>query len=543
MPTKIKLSGFKKTIDKAQEEVPVDEIDAEEKIGKPQSEPQWAVVNSPADEVLAGGAAGGGKSYTLLLLAAKYGRDSIIFRRTYPTLKELIDKSRMMLTGIAKYNSVSKQWRGIPGSRTLEFGAIERHEVSSDFRGRPKDTIMWDEVSEFEERTYQFVNGWNRTHIPGQRCRIVSTCNPVASNSKGYWIKERWAPWLMPSYPGVKAMPGELRWFIRVTSDVSEESVLSQLPKGSLILRRIPDDRQYEIEVPDDTPINYNEEEIKPRSRTFIPMLLSDNPYLRDSNYKTMLQSMPEPLRSQLLNGDWEAGESDDSFQLIPSEWVRAAQKRWSPRPWMKPQVLGVDCSRSGLDETTIAARWENHIAEIKSYPGASIKDGYAIRDLVLLEQKTRDALIVIDVVGVGASPYDALKVIVDKIYGFSGGTKAVDPESGDPLTDRSEVLTFNNMRSYSWWNFREWLDPSNYLPDAILPELPPDERLFADLTSPRWSVRSLGNSKYKGEIVVESKDDIKKRLGRSPDRGDAAVMSLIEWSDDTSAADWLLNI
>ena len=538
--------ALKKVIDRYKDQKPPEEvIDYESRLWSPQSQPQWDVINSEAIETLAGGAAGGGKSALLLILATRYGRNTVIFRRTYPNLKELIEKSKEILSGIARYNSTSKLWRDIPGGRTLEFGAIERDEVKSDWRGRAHDMKLYDEVTEFSESTYQFLNGWNRTTIPGQRCRIVATCNPPSANSKGYWVKERWSPWLSSSYPGKRAEPGELRWFVRINATESEAETLSKLPSGSLILRRIPDDRQFEVEVPDNTPIKYNDEEITPTSRTFIPALLTDNPFLKNTPYRTMLQSLPEPLRSQLLKGDWEAGDLDDSFQLIPSEWVRAAQRRWVPRLNVKPQVLGVDISRGGNDETTIAPRWENHVAEIKSYPGTAIKDGAIIRDLVLLEMSSRNATVVLDLVGVGSSPYDLLKMAGARIFGFSGGKRAVDPESGDPLVDASGLLTFDNLRSWAWWQMREWLNPANYPNHGVMPELPPDERLFADLTSPRWTTKSVADpdNRLKAVIVVESKDDIKKRLQRSPDRGDAVVMSLVEWSDDSNAADWLLNI
>jgi hypothetical protein len=81
---------------------------------------------------------------------------------------------------------------------------------------------------------------------------------------------------------------------------------------------------------------------------------------------------------------------------------------------------------------------------------------------------------------------------------------------------DVSRELQFANLRSASWWNLRELLDPAQRHGIA----LPPDDLLIGDLTAPRWRMTSGG------KILLESKDDIRKRIGRSTDDGDAVVMA-----------------
>jgi phage terminase large subunit len=77
----------------------------------------------------------------------------------------------------------------------------------------------------------------------------------------------------------------------------------------------------------------------------------------------------------------------------------------------------------------------------------------------------------------------------------------------------------FKNLRAELWWNLRERLNPNPRLnPDPIA--LPPDDVLMADLTNVKYRINS------RGQIEIESKEDIKKRLGRSPDRGDAVVLA-----------------
>jgi hypothetical protein len=91
-------------------------------------------------------------------------------------------------------------------------------------------------------------------------------------------------------------------------------------------------------------------------------------------------------------------------------------------------------------------------------------------------------------------------------------GVKA--SESAKGLTDLTEQRTFANMRAYLYWAIRDALDPA--LGGELA--LPPADELTQDLTEVHWSTRS------NGDIIIEEKEKIKKRLGRSPDYGDAVA-------------------
>lgn len=108
-----------------------------------------------------------------------------------------------------------------------------------------------------------------------------------------------------------------------------------------------------------------------------------------------------------------------------------------------------------------------------------------------------------IDGVGVGAGTINTLKEhgIANKSINIQG--------AAEPTKNRGEEK-FNNLRSQMWWKMREDIRLGNIM-------LPDDKELIADLTTPKWFVRN-------GKIVIESKEEIKKRLGRSPNKGDAAV-------------------
>jgi hypothetical protein len=84
----------------------------------------------------------------------------------------------------------------------------------------------------------------------------------------------------------------------------------------------------------------------------------------------------------------------------------------------------------------------------------------------------------------------------------------------------RDRQLAFYNKRAEAWWRMREELDPGQHGGSAVA--LPPDASVKADLAAPRWELTARG-------IKIEDKAEIRKRLGRSPDEGDAIVMCLSE--------------
>jgi hypothetical protein len=117
-----------------------------------------------------------------------------------------------------------------------------------------------------------------------------------------------------------------------------------------------------------------------------------------------------------------------------------------------------------------------------------------------------------IDAIGVGTSPYDAL-IANDFVVNAINNGEGADPEA----RDKSGRLGFANIRAQYLWAFREMLDPANGHDIA----LPPDPELLTDLTSYRWKLTVRG-------IQAELKAETSKRIGRSPDRGDAIINAAI---------------
>lgn len=450
----------------------------------PSTGPQTEAWLTDADELYFGGQAGGGKSDLLLGLALTAHRRSIVFRRNFTQFRGeegLLQRCANVVAGHGYFSGRVNGWR-LKDGRTVEFGAVEDQKDLGKWRGRPHDLKAFDELPEFPEQHYLFLIGWLRTTDPDQRVRVVGAGNPPSS-SEGEWVIRRWAPWLdnQHSYP---AQPGELRWFARVDGQ--------------------------DVAVEDSTPFERDGEMIHPKSRTFIPASLKDNPFQR-GDYVATLQGLPEPLRSQLLYGDFTIGRTDDPWQVIPTAWVEAAQRRWqmSRKPFGPMTVVGCDIARGGTDKTVLSPRWGNWFGPLSRYPGQSTPSGqdsllHIQEALVAGEGGTAN----IDVIGIGASAYD---------LGVQQGLNVnpVNFSHGAPGLDRTNQLRFVNLRAWAYWALREALDPEKG--DEIM--LPPDSELKADLCAPHYMLRVSG-------IQVEDKQEISKRLGRSPDAGDAVVLS-----------------
>lgn len=449
-------------------------------------------------------------------LALTEHRKTFIVRQEATQLTGIIDRLTEIVGSRDGYNANEKIWRlptrfcrhpKYPHSnvfrlmRQIEFGSVPNPGDETKYQGRPKDLLVVDEATNVREAAVRFLMGWVRTTVPAQRTRTLLTFNPPTS-AEGRWVVDFFAPWLDKRHP-VPAEPGELRWFAIINGkDVEVEDGRWFMLQGGKKVYEFT--RFGPNAVPED-------QIIRPQSRTFIPSRIADNPYLVRTGYMATLQSLPEPLRSQMLYGDFDAGMEDDQWQVIPSAWVQAAMARWE-RKAKKTEMLsvGVDVARGGKDQTVIARRHEGMwFDEPLAHDGASTPDGPSVAGLVVAA--VRDlAPIHIDVIGVGSSPYDFLRNMRQQIIGVN-----VAEATGE--TDQSGRLFFYNLRSQLWWRMREALDPANNTGIA----LPPSRRLEADLTAPLWG---LSGTKLK----VESREDVVKRLGRSPDYASAYILALM---------------
>jgi hypothetical protein len=463
--------------------------------------PQTMAYSSKADIIGFGGAAGGGKTDLICGFSLTGHRRIAVFRKEKAQTEGIVQRLSEIVGSTAGLNSQKGIWKisSIKNSPLIEFGGLDNPGDHQRWQGRPHDLKALDEVTEMREYQARFVMGWNRTSDPNIRSRVLMTFNPPTT-AEGRWVVKFFAPWLDPKHPN-PAKPGELRYFSTVGDNQDYE-----LPSNQpfVVIDGHPaydfDQDQYSLE-----------QIVTPKSRTFFPAKITDNIYYMQSNYMATLQALPEPLRSQMLYGDFMAGIEDDPWQVIPTAWVESSMARWT-KPIKLPPMdsLGVDVARGGRDNTILYRRHGMWFDEALTYPGSATPDGPTVAGLSIAALRDQ-APIHIDVIGVGASPYDFLKDTNQQVVGVNVSEKPT-------ALDKSGRLQFRNLRSQLWWQLREALDPNAN--NGIC--LPPDPKLLADLCAPTWQLTG-------SLITVASRDEIIAKIGRSPDYGSALCLALID--------------
>jgi hypothetical protein len=440
--------------------------------------PQEAAYHCKADVIGYGGAAGGGKTDLLLGKAFTQFKRAVIYRLNNPDLQDIIERGDTILDGQAYFVRGEKRRWELPNGGFCMATSAERIKDLRKYRGRARDFIGIDEASEFDEILIRMLMGWLRTDDPAQQTQVMLTFNPP--DERGEWLIEYFGAWINPEHPN-RAQDGEIRWYIR---------------KGD-----------KDVEVDSSNPVEVDGVAYKPQSRTFFHARVEDNPVLLRTNYRDQLNTLPEPLRTQLLTGDMTVGRKDDDWQVIPTEWILAAEKRHAEngKPNLKLRALGADPKRGGSDEFGLARLYGDYF-EVEGHTGDY--DGDSGAELIIQALHNGNATIYIDPIGIGASVYDVLKKtheIVPMNAGASAGNE----------TDKSGKYHFANQRSLWWWCFREALDPNSGYEIA----LPPIRKLRQDLRAPTY--RRQG-----GKIIVESKEEIKKRTSRSTDYADPVIQA-----------------
>jgi hypothetical protein len=243
----------------------------EDIIFKANEGPQEDFLAAAETDVLYGGAAGGGKSYAMLVDPLRYAHRpahrGLIIRRSMPELRELIDKSRELYPKAfpgCKYKEVEKLWN-FPSGAKIEFGFLERDADVYRYQGQAYSWIGFDEITHLPtEFAWNYLASRLRTTdssiTPYMRC----TANPGGSGAT--WVKKRYI---------------------------------------------------------DPQPANTSFEGADGLTRKFIPARLQDNPFLAtDGRYEKMLQALPPTQRQQLLEGNWDVAEGAAFTEFNPLDHV-----------------------------------------------------------------------------------------------------------------------------------------------------------------------------------------------------------------------------
>lgn len=202
-----------------------------------------------------------------------------------------------------------------------------------------------------------------------------------------------------------------------------------------------------------------------------------------------------------------------DEAGVIPIEWIQAAIERWEQRRDageldLAPTIVSVDVADGGADDSIIARIAGPNVLGLETVRQEKAGETMRVAGRVKALADAHGAASVVDSIGVGAGVVSRLREQGVQVTAFNASERST-------ATDRSREIQFLNLRAEAWWMMREALDPEHG--DGLA--LPPDDLLVGELAAPRWDLTSSGR------VKVESKDDVRKRLGRSTDRADPVVM------------------
>lgn len=452
----------------------------------PNPGPQTQAYMSEADELFYGGEAGGGKTDLLLGVALNGHVKARIFRRMNSEVDGLVERMiELMGDRHVKRNSPA-YYR--TREQIIHFSGCQHEDDWSKYQGNPQDLFGFDEITNFTRKQYTTLIAWNRSTRPGQRVRVIATGNPP-TKPEGMWVIQYWGPWLDPQHPN-PALPGELRWFTTINGKDTEVD-----GPGPVVI----DGKPF---------LDEKGQPVLPKSRTFIPAQLHDNPDLEETGYGARLAGLPEEMRRSLKEGEFRATLEDSEFQVFPTAWVKAAMARWNPIGRQGPMTtIGIDVAQGGEANTCLAPRHGTFFDILKTVPGRQTPDGPSVAALFTAMRRD-SATATIDMGGgYGISTRDHLKNMV-QVEEFVGSAEIA-------RRDKTGLLKMKNTRTAAHWKLREDLDPVSGSNIA----LPPDALLEEELVSIRYQT-------IMGGVQVEEKKQVAKRLGRTPDRSDAVIMA-----------------
>jgi hypothetical protein len=411
-------------------------------------------------------------------------RQSLIMREQFNDLTGLTQAAIAMNGSKRGFNGSNPPSLRTDDGRVLQFSGATKDQ----WQGQPFDLKSFDEAAQMLKDVIEFHLGWIRSTEAGQRKRAVLASNPPI-DERGQYLVGMFRPWLDPTHPK-PAEDGELRWY---ATD--------------------PDDIDMEVEGPEPVLFPGQSRPVIPMSRTFIRARLVDNPYLANTGYDKQLDNMKEPYRSAMRDGNFMGARKDKDDQVIPSVWIQEAMDRWVPYPppGLQMTAVGMDVSQGGADPVVLAPRYAFWYSKLEMKTGRECPDGPHQAAFAEVHRRNGAPLVVDVGGGYGGDVVSVFKSNSTPHYKFNGASEGIGKDS------RGSGKGFINRRAQAWFKFRDALNPDQPGGSQIM--LPPDPELKSELSAPM----EIPDKRF---IQIESKKDIRKRIGRSTDRADAVIMA-----------------
>ncbi len=421
---------------------------------QPNPGPQEKFLASPADITIFGGAAGGGKTYALLMEPLRHIDNpdfgAVIFRRTST---QVLTEGGLWHISQQLYRSVG----GVPKETTLEwqfpsgarvrFACLDHENDKHNFDGAQIPLICFDELTHYSRSQFFYMLSRNRSTC-GVKPYILATTNPEATS----WVAEFITWWIdeESGYP-IPDRAGVIRWFYHVDNRLYWY-----------------DSKQEAMQAHPDLP-----KLAQPKSVTFIPSKLEDNPMLmqKDPGYMANLQALSLVERERLYCGNWKIIEAGGNmfnqswWHLVntPPEENRTIVRYWDKAATANGgcETAGVRMSRteSGLTyvEDVVHGQWSTHQRE-QIIRQTAERDGTEVE--IFLEQEP------------GSAGKDSAEFTTRNLFGFNAKARRV---TGDKVSRArpfsAQVEAGNVFLVKSEWN-KAYIQQHHNFPQSKLKDM-----------------------------------------------------------------------
>jgi predicted phage terminase large subunit-like protein len=421
---------------------------------RPQPGPQSVFLSSPADIAIYGGAAGGGKTWALLMEPLRHvgnrGFGAVFFRRNLTQVRNeggLWDESEKLYPHLSANprSAPDLSWT-FPSGASVAFAHLEHEKTIYNWQGSQIPLLCFDELTHFSEKQFWYMLSRNRS-MCGVRPYVRATCNPDADS----WVA-KFISWWINQETGfaISERAGVLRWFVRIGDTIIWGDSPEELAHHTNPLTGEP---------------------IPPKSVTFIPAKLSDNALLMaaDPGYLANLMAQPTVERERLLGGNWKVRPA--AGLLFQRGWCQIVDAVPAGVRWMRGWDLAATPKVEGNDPDGTAGTKVGKLPDGRYIIGHHVKAFLSPNGVETLikntaEQDGRDTEI-----SLPQDPGQAGKSqVTNLIKLLSGFAARATPESGDKVTRFSpfsaQAEAGNVLVLRAPWN-EDWFSSLEGFPDA----------------------------------------------------------------------------